>query len=153
MSIILAGAPWLIAHRSMLGVNKPYKVVLNGRDYVLWQNQQGEIFALDNVCPHLQAPLSDGWICQQRSTITCPFHALEFDGQGRLHQSSQVRSQPLVNTLDLIIKDDCIWTYAGHTPKIPVPDIIAKVSDDMSFVGVAGEKSIRGTFLDNLLIN
>jgi nitrite reductase/ring-hydroxylating ferredoxin subunit len=153
MTVILPGAPWLIAHRSMLGINKPYKVSLNGQDYVLWQNQQGEIFALDNVCPHMQAPLSDGWICKERGTIACPFHAVEFDGQGRLHQSGKVGNQPLLTPLELIIKDDCIWTYGGYVPKIPVPDLISKVSEGMNFVGVAGEKSIRGTFLDNLLIN
>ncbi|HEY9294838.1 MAG TPA: Rieske (2Fe-2S) protein, partial [Phormidium sp.] len=79
METILPGAPWLIAHRSLLGINKPQKISLNGQDYVLWQNQQGQVFALNNICPHLQAPLSDGWICKERNTITCPFHALEFD--------------------------------------------------------------------------
>ena len=43
---ILPGIPWLIAHRSMIKVNKPYKFTLNHRDYVMWQNNQGEVFAL-----------------------------------------------------------------------------------------------------------
>ena len=153
METILRGAPWLIAHSSMLDINKPHKVSLNGRDYALWQNSQAEVFALDNVCPHMQAPLSQGWICQERNTIACPFHALEFDGQGRLYQSGKVGVQPLTNPLELIVKDDCIWTYGGMTAKIPVPDLIEKVSQGMSFLGVAGEKSIQGTFLNNLLIN
>lgn len=153
METILPGAPWLIAHRSMLGINKPHKVSLNGQDYALWQNRQGEVFALDNVCPHMQAPLSEGWICQERNTIACPFHALEFDAQGRLYQSGKVGVQPLASPLELIVKDDCIWTYGGLTAKIPVPDLIEKVSHGLNFLGVAGEKSIQGTFLDNLLIN
>jgi nitrite reductase/ring-hydroxylating ferredoxin subunit len=153
MEAILPGAPWLIAHRSMLGINKPYKITLNGKDYVLWQNQQGEVFALDNVCPHMQAPLSDGWICQDRGTIACPFHALEFDGQGRLHNSGKGSSQPLLTPLEIVIKDDCIWTYGGYAPKIPVPDLIPKVSAGMSFLGVTGDKSIQGTFLDSISIN
>ena len=134
MEAILPGAPWLIAHRSMLGINKPYKVTLNEQDYVLWQNQQGEVFALDNICPHMQAPLSDGWICQNKDAIACPFHALEFDGQGRLHNCGKVSSQPLLNPLDIVIKDDCIWTYGGYDPKIPIPDLISKVSTGMSFL-------------------
>lgn len=153
MSPILPGAPWLIAHRSMLGTNQPHKLSLNGQDYVLWQTPQGEVFALDNVCPHLQAPLSDGWICQERNTITCPFHALEFDGQGRLHQAGNVGAEPLLNPLELVIQDDCLWTYGGLSAKIPVPDLLARVSQGMTFLGVAGAKSIRGTFLHNLLIN
>lgn len=34
MSPILPGAPWLIAHKSMLGVTRPNKITLNGQDYV-----------------------------------------------------------------------------------------------------------------------
>jgi phenylpropionate dioxygenase-like ring-hydroxylating dioxygenase large terminal subunit len=107
MKVILPGAPWLIAHRSMLGINQPYKVTLNGQDYVLWQSNRGEVFALDNVCPHMQAPLSNGWICQERNTITCPFHALEFDGEGRLHREGKRDSQPIAQPLDLTVIGDC----------------------------------------------
>jgi nitrite reductase/ring-hydroxylating ferredoxin subunit len=153
MAAVLPGAPWLIAHRSMLGINRPYRVSLNGQDYVLWQNKQGDIFALDNVCPHMQAPLSNGWICADRNTITCPFHALEFDRHGRLYQEGKVDTQPLIAPLELIIRDDCIWTYGGYTPVIPVPELIPQVSEGMSFVGVAGCTSINGTFLDNIMVS
>lgn len=154
---ILPGAPWLIAHRSMLGVNKPHKVSLNGQDYVLWQNPQGEVFALNNVCPHMQAALSEGWICPQQNTIVCPFHALKFDGQGRLHQdkpgADKTRAQRLTTPLALTIRDDWIWTYGGVDAKIPVPDLIETLSQDMTFLGVAGEKSVQRRFLDLLLIS
>lgn len=36
----------------------------------------------------MQAPLYDGWICK-RDTITCPFHALELDGEGKLHREGK----------------------------------------------------------------
>ena len=153
MKPILPGAPWLIAHKSMLGVNKPHKITLNGHDYVLWQNQNGEVFALDNVCPHMQAPLSDGWICKERNTITCPFHALEFDRQGRLYQEGKHDVQPIVKPLELIVSDDCIWTYVGMTPRLPIPELHQRITDEYEFMGVTGEKSIRGTFLANLMIN
>ena len=153
MEPILPGAPWLIAHRSMLGTNKPYKVTLNERDYVLWQNHQGEVFAINNICPHMQAPLSDGWICQDRDTIACPFHALEFDGQGRLHNDGKVGSQSLSKPLEIVIRDDCIWTYGGYSPKMPIPDLISQVTRGMKFLGIAGEKSVGGSFLDSISIN
>ena len=146
MEQILPGAPWLIAHKSMLGVNKPNKVTLNAQDYVRWQNQKGEVFALDNVCPHMQAPLSNGWVCQERNTITCPFHALEFDGQGRLYSEGKQDTQP-------IISNDCIWTYAGFEPRLPVPQLHQIIADEYEFVGVAGEKSIQADFLSNLMVN
>ena len=153
MEPILPGAPWLIAHKSMLGVNKPNKITLSGQDYVLWQNQKGEVFALDNVCPHMQAPLSEGWICKERDTITCPFHALEFDGQGRLYKEGKQDTEPLTKSLELIVIGDCIWTYSRFEPKTPVPDLIPKITEGFEFIGVTGEKSIQSDFLSNLLLS
>lgn len=150
---ILPGAPWLIAHRSILGVNKPNKITLNGQDYVIWQNQKGEVFALDNVCPHMQAPLSDGWICQERDTITCPFHALEFDGHGRLCQREKKDNQPITKPLEIIIANDSIWTYGGFEPRLPIPDLHQRIVDEYEFIGVTGERSIQGDFLSNLMVN
>lgn len=153
MEPILPGAPWLVAHKSMLSMNQPSKVTLNGQDYVLWQNQQGEVFALNNVCPHMQAPLSAGWICQDRNTIACPFHALEFDGQGKLYRDNQWATHAIAQPLDLIIDGDCIWTYGGLEPRLPIPDLIPRASNGFQFVGVAGEKSIQSDFLTNMKIN
>ncbi len=153
MESILPGAPWLIAHKSMLGINKPHKITLNAQDYVLWQNQKGEIFALNNICPHMQAPLSNGWVCQERDTITCPFHALEFDGKGRLYHEDQKDSQPIAKPLEIIVSNDCIWTYGGFEPRLPIPDLHDQVVDNYEFIGVTGEKSIQGDFLTNLMVN
>lgn len=153
MEPILPGAPWLIAHKSMLGINKPNKITLNGQDYVLWQNEKGEVFALDNVCPHMQAALSDGWICKDKNTITCPFHALEFDGQGRLFQEGKQDVQRVTKPLELVISNDCIWTYSGMTPKLPIPELHQRIADESEFIGVTGETSIQGEFLTNLMVN
>ncbi|MEH2456508.1 Rieske (2Fe-2S) protein [Nostoc sp.] len=153
MEPILPGAPWLIAHKSTLGLNQPNKITLNGQDYVIWQNQKGEVFALDNICPHMQAPLSDGWICQERDTITCPFHALEFDGQGRLQEGEKKDTQPITKPLELIISNDCIWTYAGFEPRLPIPNLHQRIVDEYQFIGVTGDKSIQGKFLSNLMVN
>lgn len=57
----LQGAPWLLAHRSMLKPNEPMKISLLGIDYVLWQDERGSISALPNACPHMGAMLSAGW--------------------------------------------------------------------------------------------
>lgn len=153
MNPILPGAPWLIAHRSMLRVNKPYKVTLNGQDYVLWQNEAGQISALDNVCPHLQAPLSNGWVCQERNTITCPFHTLEFDGKGHLFKDGSKSNEPLAKTLDLSVIGDLIWTYGGFEPKLPIPKLHEQVAEEYDFIGITAEKSIKSDFLRSLLIN
>lgn len=66
-------APSLLANKSMLQLNKPKKVSLYGCDYVFWKDTKGEINALSNACPHMDAILSEGW-CKQRkdnSSFSC----------------------------------------------------------------------------------
>ena len=153
MNSILPGAPWLIAHKSMLGINRPNKITLNGQDYVLWQNSQGEVFALENSCPHMQAPFSNGWICEKRNTITCPFHALEFDEQGRLYQDGQMSSRPVAKSLSCTVIEDLIWSYGNLEPKLPIPDLIFRLTKGFEFIGVTGVKSIQASLLDSISIN
>jgi phenylpropionate dioxygenase-like ring-hydroxylating dioxygenase large terminal subunit len=153
MESILPGAPWLIAHRSMLGIDRLHKIALNGRDYAIWQTDRGEIFALDNVCPHMQAPLSEGWICKDHGTITCPFHALEFDGTGRRFHDNKKDVQPIAKALDLVIAGDLIWTYAGHDPRLSIPNSIDRLTAGYQFMGVVGDRRIQTDFLSALKIN
>lgn len=150
---ILPGVPWLIAHRSMLGVNKPYKITLHNCDYVILQNLKGEVFALENVCPHMQAPLDNGWICKENNSITCPFHALEFDGEARLIKDGKAKGEAILKSLNLIIQDDLVWTYAGFEPRLPIPTFIADKTKGLNFIGVAGNTSIQSEFLKCIKIN
>jgi nitrite reductase/ring-hydroxylating ferredoxin subunit len=153
MNPILNGAPWLIAHRSMLGINRPYKITLNGFDYVLWQNSNGEISALENICPHMQAPLSNGWICESRNSIACPYHALEFDREGRLLKDGEGKGEPLAKQLELIVRDNLIWTYGNLEPRLPIPDLIYQRIKGMKYLGVTGDSSIKAQFIDCIRIN
>ena len=153
MQPVLPGAPWAIAHRSMLGINQPHKIVLNGQDYVLWQDVDGEVHSLNNVCPHMQAPLSNGWICEERNTIACPFHALEFDRTGRLYQDGKLSATAIAEPLELIATGDLIWTYGGFEPRLPIPELHQRIAQEYDFIGVTAERSIQRDFLSSLLIN
>ena len=37
----------------------------------------GTLAAVDNVCPHRQGPLSEGWI--EGNAVVCPWHSWAFD--------------------------------------------------------------------------
>jgi len=39
-------------------------------------NVNGELSALDNLCPHRQGPLGQGWI--EGDTVICPWHSWAF---------------------------------------------------------------------------
>ena len=152
-NVILPGAPWLIAHKSMLSPNKPYKLTLNNQDYVIWKDNRDEVFALNNICPHMQAPLSNGWICSERNTIACPFHGLEFDSQGKLKQKEQSQGTAFVQPLKLIVEGDLVWTYGNEKSRLAIPESIPGMTDEYQFLGIAGEKTIQAPFLDCLKIN
>jgi phenylpropionate dioxygenase-like ring-hydroxylating dioxygenase large terminal subunit len=153
---MLQGSPWLLAHKSMLPVNKPQKVSLYGKDYVLWKDLQGNINALENTCPHMGAMLSAGW-CEPKpdltSTVVCPFHALEFDAHGcTILPGSNKPTLPQVAPLELIIQGDFIWSYGGHQPKIPIPNILNLIAASYDFVGHTGDCSVE-TDLRSMLLN
>jgi phenylpropionate dioxygenase-like ring-hydroxylating dioxygenase large terminal subunit len=152
---MLFGAPWLLAHKSMLEVNKPRKVSLYGCDYVLWKDAAGKISALPNACPHMGAMLSSGW-CQQRedktSVVVCPFHALEFDSEGcTILPGSNKKTLPQLQPLELIIQDDFIWSYGGYEPKVPIPTILNEITAKYDFIGHTADTSVETDLLTMLL--
>jgi phenylpropionate dioxygenase-like ring-hydroxylating dioxygenase large terminal subunit len=153
---MLAGAPWLLAHKSMLGINRPKKVSLYGTDYVIWQDRMGQVNAFPNICPHMGAMLSEGW-CQERddksSVVVCPFHALEFDREGcTVLPGSQKKTLPQLQPLELIIQGDLIWSYGGCEPKVSIPNILNEISSQYEFIGHTADVSVETDLLTMLLI-
>ncbi|WNZ27241.1 Rieske 2Fe-2S domain-containing protein [Leptolyngbya sp. NK1-12] len=156
MQSMLPGAPWLLAHRSMLKPNQPRKFSLYGIDYVIWQDQAGAIHALPNACPHMGAMLSEGW-CEVQpdgsSTVVCPFHALPFDNAGcTVLPDSSKKTLPLLQPLELIVQGDFIWSYGGHEPKIPIPTVLNQIANKYSFIGYTADCSVATDLLTMLLI-
>ena len=151
---MLPGAPWLLAHKSMLQVNKPKKVSLYGCDYVLWKDMTGNVSALPNACPHMGAMLSEGW-CQQdgdKTSVVCPFHALEFDSEGcTILPGSNKKTLPQLKPLQLIIVGDFILSYGGQEPKMPIPTILNEIAPKYDFIGHIADTSIKTDLLSMLL--
>ncbi len=52
------------------------EVEFEGRVYGLF-NVEGEILAIDAICPHQGGPLVDGPVAG--TTVTCPWHGWQFD--------------------------------------------------------------------------
>lgn len=153
---MLKGAPWLLAHKSMLATNRPRKISLYGKDYVLWKDETGQVNGLSNVCPHMGAMLSEGW-CETKtdgsSSVVCPFHALEFDRDGcTILPSTNIKTRSQLDPLKLIIKDDFIWSYEDCKPKIPIPNILETIAGKYEFIGSTADTSV-GTDLRSMLLN
>lgn len=58
-----------------------YKKTIHNKNYVVWKTQ-GNYYALDDACCHRGASLSRGTL--NNHNIVCPYHGLEFNGEGRL---------------------------------------------------------------------
>jgi phenylpropionate dioxygenase-like ring-hydroxylating dioxygenase large terminal subunit len=150
MESMLPGAPWLVAHKSMLKPNQPMKISLLGQDYVLWQDDAGTVQALPNACPHMGAMLSAGWC--EAGKVVCPFHALAFDGAGcTVLPGSNKPTLPQVKPLELVIQGDFIWSYGGAEAKIPIPTILNDFATEYEFIGHIGDMSIKTELLTMLL--
>lgn len=155
---MLPGAPWLLAHKSMLSVNQPLKVSLYGQDYALWKDQNNSVHALPNRCPHMGAMLSEGW-CESHSdgssSVVCPFHALAFDAESCTvlpgNHQQQNKTLPQLNPLDLIIQGDFIWSYGNAAPVMPIPNILNEIAENYELLGATGETSIATPLLPLLL--
>ncbi len=154
MQSMLPGAPWLLAHKSMLSVNQPRKISLYGVDYVLWKDSAGDIHALPNACPHMGAMLSEGWceVDSTTSTIVCPFHALKFDADGcTILPGVSKKTLPQLKPLQLIIQGDFIWSYGEYEPKVSIPTILNEIADTYYLIGHTADISIETPLLTMLL--
>lgn len=60
--------------------NRAYSIWFNHNPLVIFRAQDNQIKALDDLCPHRQAPLSQGKIIQ--GEIQCPYHGWQFNGEG-----------------------------------------------------------------------
>lgn len=94
-----------------LGEKKKFK--LKEKEILLIN--EGEIYAIENLCPHMDLPLDIGQITE-KATILCPYHKSEFcfkSGEvkkwvGKRPQEHQDECKPL-NTISVDTDEDYIW--------------------------------------------
>lgn len=57
---------------------------------------RGELSALDNVCPHRQGPLGQGWV--EGNAVVCPWHSWVFNaktGEAEYPENAKVAVFPV----------------------------------------------------------
>ncbi len=113
---------WYIAARERAVRRKPQTVTLFNRHYVLFHQGGNRFAALEDRCPHRNAPLSAGQVCHGH--IQCPYHGWQFDGSGRLVSIPALDGQTLpqlsVPTAHCLAQDGYVWLCPG-TPATPAP--------------------------------
>ncbi|MGA8545319.1 MAG: Rieske 2Fe-2S domain-containing protein [Mycobacterium sp.] len=71
----LSGHNWTPALPITALNGQPQRVQIEGVGVVLYRNDD-QVFAVGQHCPHLGAPMHDGWI--DRDRIVCPWHGSKF---------------------------------------------------------------------------
>ena len=98
------------------------------QDLVLFRTESGEAHLLDAFCPHLGAHLGHGGVVQGDS-IVCPFHAWEFNGQGKCTKVPYAGKIPKKSTLkqwDIVERNGLIMAWYdddGRPPSWEVPEL------------------------------
>lgn len=108
---------WYLIARAEDVTTKPVALTRLGRKIVLWRDAGGVVQAVDDYCLHRGAPLSLGTICD--GFITCPYHGLQFDGNGVVRATPPTPNSPLVEGKFAVRSYPCrefsgaIWVYFG----------------------------------------
>lgn len=67
-----------------------------GGTMVCLANVEGELSAIDNLCPHRQGPLGQGWL--EGNAVVCPWHSWTFNvetGHAEYPVAESVKVYPL----------------------------------------------------------
>ena len=75
---------------------------VEGRSICLARHQ-GDLAALDNVCPHRQGPLGQGWI--EGNAVLCPWHSWAFNLQTGIADPPE---RARVDVFSLRIEEECV---------------------------------------------
>ncbi|MCY3880589.1 MAG: Rieske (2Fe-2S) protein [Chloroflexi bacterium] len=87
------------------------KTVLAGRNVVVLTLHEGRFGALDNRCPHENAPLGEGYI--DRGWLICPLHNYEFDPHDG-HPSPTYEEGPPAHPVE--VRDDGVYVGIEDFP-------------------------------------
>lgn len=102
---------------------------LLGKPLVLFRTHDGNVAALDDVCPHRFVPLSLGKIVRGEH-IRCAYHGLEFDSTGtcRHNPHTNGRIPPAARTASYSAEErhGMVWVWLGD--KRPDPALIPDFS-------------------------
>ena len=78
-------------------------LMVNGYELALFRVGE-EFHCIDDVCPHLAAPLSDGWV--ENEIVTCPWHAWQINVR-----TGEVLFDPYskVSTYPCKVESEAVW--------------------------------------------
>ena len=105
---------WYVAARSQDIKQALSARMLLAEKLVLYRQQDGEVVALEDACPHRKLPLSKGRLLGD--IVECGYHGMQFEGSGncvsiptqdRIPPNARVRAYPVAEKWGLV------WVWMG----------------------------------------
>jgi nitrite reductase/ring-hydroxylating ferredoxin subunit/uncharacterized membrane protein len=104
---------------SALHDGKPKRVQVNGVGLVVCRTGNDQVAAFGELCPHLAAPMADGWV--DRGRIVCPWHGSRFKIEtGEVSRGPAAAPLPCYQAR---INDGTI-ELRGHDPRGPTIEML-----------------------------
>ena len=111
-----------------VGKKWPVGVRLLGENLVFFRSPEGNIVALQDLCPHRGARLSQGE-CHFPGTVTCPYHGWTYDSEGRCvaalvegPESRIPNSNIQVPTKQVKLFRKFVWVWMGDGDPVPLEE-------------------------------
>ncbi|MDN3219641.1 aromatic ring-hydroxylating dioxygenase subunit alpha [Pseudomonas nunensis] len=131
---------------------------LVGWPLVLFRNEEGEVRALHDRCPHRFAPLHLGSLVGA-GRVQCAYHGLEFDGTGRCvhnpHGDGRIPAAAVVRSFPVQERHGMVWFWPG-SPELAdlqtLPDY-SGIDDELCHVS-RGHQHVKANYVlesDNIL--
>jgi len=149
---------WFITCQSKTLKKQPLRRVILGVPITLFRNGAGKAVALEDRCPHRNAPLSEGRVI--KGQIQCPYHGWQFDGEGQCQKiPGLLGERPLMSycvfSFPILEQAGFIWVYLSSSQQVPVntPNDLPLFGDGR-YVSFIWEVSIEASLLnatENLL--
>ena len=140
-----------VAHARELG-RRPLAVTLMDRSLVLFRGGDG-VAALEDRCPHRNAPLSAGRIAE--GMIECPYHGWRFDGAGRCRLVPGSAEPAERSAVALPVREEAglIWTALVEKPPAPpaMPPETSSRAFDSFWWRLPPSRASIGDAIENLL--
>ncbi len=107
----------VVATSSEVDGARPFAVRLASQSMVLFRTGDGRLVAMEDICPHRQAPLSLGRI--EGNALRCMYHGLLFSAEGRCIEipgQDIIPPRATVATYPVAERFGWIWIWLGDEP-------------------------------------
>lgn len=109
---------WYCAAHSAEITDKPLARIICGMPMVLYRGESGRVVALEDRCPHRQAPLSLGNVIGDE--IQCDYHGLIFDRTGacvHIPRQDAISASNRIQAFSAVERWGFIWVWWGDQDK------------------------------------